>query len=93
MIEATATVVNKLGIHTRAAAKLVNAANQFTAQIEIVRAEKRANAKSIMNVMMLAATHCTEVQLYVDGPDEEQAMAAILALFSGGFDEGAEPCP
>ena len=93
MIESTTTVVNKLGIHARAAAKLVSVASGFASQIEIERAGKRANAKSIMNVMMLAATHCTEVKLYVDGPDEKEAMQCMLTLFAGGFDEGAEPCP
>ena len=93
MIESTTTVVNKLGIHARAAAKLVSVASGFAAQIEIEKAGKRANAKSIMNVMMLAATHCTEVKIYADGPDEEAAMKTMLTLFAGGFDEGAEPCP
>lgn len=93
MIEKNTTVVNKLGIHARAAAKLVSTASQFTSQIELVKDGKRANAKSIMNVMMLAATHCTEVQLIVDGEDEAQAMETMLALFAGGFEEGAVPCP
>lgn len=93
MIEKSATVVNKLGIHARAAAKLVGVASQFRAQLEIEKEGKRANAKSIMSVMMLAASHCTQVRLFADGEDEEQAMQAMLDLFAGGFEEGAEPCP
>ena len=93
MIEKSALVVNKLGIHARAAAKLVGVAGQFRSRLEIEKEGRRANAKSIMNVMMLAASHGTRVRLFADGEDEEQAMRALLDLFAGGFEEGAEPCP
>ena len=93
MIESTTKVVNKLGIHARAAARLVSVASGFSSQIELEKGSKRANDKSIMNVMMLAATHCTEIKLYIDGPDEAEATETMLALFAGGFDEGAAPCP
>ena len=93
MIEHDTMIVNKLGLHARAAAKLVSEACQFQAQVEVVKDGKRGNAKSIMSVMMLAATHGTPVRLYVSGPDEDEAMKALLALFESGFGEGAEPCP
>ena len=93
MIEKNATVVNKLGLHARAAAKLVSEASQYQAQMEIEKEGKRANAKSIMSIMMLAATHGTPVRLFTSGPDEEEAMQALLELFESGFGEGAEPCP
>ena len=93
MIEESATVVNKLGLHARAAAKLVSEASHFQSQMEVEKEGKRANAKSIMSIMMLAATHGTPVRLYASGPDEEEAMKALLALFESGFGEGVEPCP
>ncbi len=93
MIEAEAKVVNKLGIHARAAAKLVRTAGAYQASVEIEKNGQRANAKSVISVMMLAATHGTEVKLFVSGDDEAEAMQAILDLFGSGFEEGAEPCP
>ena len=93
MIEKNATVVNKLGLHARAAAKLVHEASQFKAQMEIEKEGRRANAKSIMSIMMLAATHGTPVRLFTNGEDEEEAMQSLVALFESGFGEGAEPCP
>lgn len=93
MIEETTTVVNKLGLHARAAAKLVRTASSFQALIEIEKAGQRANAKSVISVMMLAATHGTQVRLFVSGEQEQEAMQALLELFQSGFGEGAEPCP
>ena len=94
MIENKVIVVNKLGIHARAAAKLVNTANAYTAQIELVFGSKRANAKSIMSVMMLAAAHGSEIHLYVSGDDESEAIVALTELFESGFNEGVHnPCP
>ncbi len=93
MIEKDAIVSNKLGLHARAAAQLVQVCSSYSSQLEIEKSGKRANAKSIMSVMMLAATHCTPVRLYASGSDEEEAMNAMMALFESGFGEGAEPCP
>jgi len=93
MIEKDAVVGNKLGLHARAAAKLVQICSSYSSQLEIEKEGKRANAKSIMSVMMLAATHGTPVRLYANGEDEEEAMNAMVALFESGFGEGVEPCP
>ena len=65
------TIVNRLGLHARAAAKLVNLAGRFSARIELVTAAKRADAKSIMSVLMLAATKGTELKLDADGDDAD----------------------
>jgi phosphocarrier protein HPr len=82
------TIVNRLGLHARAAAKLVNLAGRFSARIELVTAAKRADAKSIMSVLMLAATKGTELKLDADGDDAEAAAQEIAALIAGCFGEG-----
>lgn len=81
-------VVNKLGLHARASAKLTQVASQFAAQVFIARGARRVNAKSIMGVMMLAAARGTTVEIETDGADEEAAMAAIEKLFADKFGEG-----
>ena len=80
-------VVNKLGLHARASAKLTQAAAQFSAEIWISRNERRVNAKSIMGVMMLAAARGTKVVLETDGPDESAAIEALAQLFADRFGE------
>ncbi|MEM7406209.1 MAG: HPr family phosphocarrier protein [Pseudomonadota bacterium] len=85
--EAKIAIVNKLGLHARAAAKLVNLAGQFEASVELERDGKGANAKSIMSVMMLAATKGTELGLVTDGADADAAMDAIVALVADRFGE------
>jgi len=80
-------VVNKLGLHARASAKLTQVASQFAAQVFIARGSRRVNAKSIMGVMMLAAAKGTTVELEADGADEDAAMAAIEKLFADKFGE------
>ena len=87
MIEKSATVVNKLGIHARAAAKLVGVASQFRAQLEIEKEGKRANAKSIMSVMMLAASKGVGVEVVARGDDAADAVDAIERLIAGRFGE------
>lgn len=82
------TIVNRLGLHARAAAKLVNLAGRFSARIELVTAAKRADAKSIMSVLMLAATKGTELKLDADGDDAEAAAQEIAALIADCFGEG-----
>ena len=88
MIEGTLTVVNKLGLHARAASKLVQTASGYAAEVTLVRDHQRVSAKSIMGVMMLGAAQGTELGLETDGPDEEAAYAAIRDLFADRFGEG-----
>jgi phosphocarrier protein len=84
----TITVVNKLGLHARASAKLTQAAAKFPCGVHLSRNGKRVNAKSIMGVMMLAAGIGATVEIETDGPDEEAAMAALVKLFADKFGEG-----
>ena len=81
-------IPNKLGMHARASAKLTQLAGQFTAEVWISRDGRKVNAKSIMGVMMLAAAKGSIVAIETFGPDEEQAMAALVALINGKFGEG-----
>ncbi len=87
MISANVTIVNKLGLHARAASRLVNCASGFVADIEIARGTRSVNAKSIMGVLTLAAAIGTELVLEADGPDEQQAVEALIALFQDRFGE------
>jgi phosphocarrier protein len=81
-------IVNRLGLHARAAAKLVSLASTFESSVELEKEGRRINAKSIMGVMMLAASQGTTVSVHVDGPDEDQAKEQIVALFASYFGEG-----
>ena len=87
MISTPVTIVNKLGLHARAASRLVNCASGFAAEIEIVRGTRSVNAKSIMGVLTLAAGIGTELVIEADGPDEQQALDAVIALFKDRFGE------
>ena len=87
MISEKVTIINKLGLHARAASKLVNKANQFESDVFIVKQDNRINAKSIMGVMMLAASKGTEILLEVDGGDEEDCMKAVVQLIEDRFEE------
>ncbi|HEY3520708.1 MAG TPA: HPr family phosphocarrier protein [Rhodanobacteraceae bacterium] len=89
MQERQITVSNKLGLHARASAKLVQLVQDFRSQVWLVNGTREVNAKSIMGVMMLAAGIGTPLTLRADGPDEEQALYAVAALFERKFDEGA----
>ena len=88
MIERQIEVINKLGLHARAAAKLVSTASGYQSKIELEKGHRRINAKSIMGVMMLAASKGTTLGLYVEGEDEASATTAIEALFADCFGEG-----
>ena len=88
MIETTTTINNKLGLHARASAKLTKLAGSFPCEVWMSRGERRVNAKSIMGVMMLAAGIGTQVEIEVDGEQEQQAMEALLALVADKFGEG-----
>ena len=87
MISADVTITNKLGLHARAASRLVNCASGFAAEIEIVKGTRSVNAKSIMGVLTLAAAIGTDLVIEADGPDEQQALDAMLALFKDRFGE------
>ena len=87
MISQKLTIINKLGLHARAASKLVNTAGQFESDVFIDKQGNRINAKSIMGVMMLAASKGTEILLEVDGNDEQDCMQAIVQLIDSRFDE------
>ena len=88
MIRSTATISNKLGLHARASAKLTKLAGGFQCEVHMSRNGRRINAKSIMGVMMLAAGLGSDVELETDGPDEQAAMQALLALINVKFGEG-----
>jgi phosphocarrier protein HPr len=87
MIAANVTIINKLGLHARAASRLVNCASGFAAEIEIVRGTRSVNAKSIMGVLTLAAGLGTELVIQADGHDEQQALDAVTTLIRNRFDE------
>jgi phosphocarrier protein len=88
MISTQITIINKLGLHARAASKFVTTANQFSSDVFLDKAGQRVNAKSIMGVMMLAASKGTELTLEVNGSDEENCSKAIIDLINNKFDEG-----
>jgi len=81
-------IINKLGLHARASAKLSQTAGQFKSDVSIERSGNRVNAKSIMGVMMLAASKGSTIRIEADGPDESEAMAAMIALIGDKFGEG-----
>ena len=89
VIERELPIVNRLGLHARAAARLVQAASAFRSDIQVAYRGRQVNAKSIMGLMMLAATCGSTLRLAVDGPDEEAAAAAIAALVADRFGEDA----
>jgi phosphocarrier protein HPr len=81
-------IVNKLGLHARASAKLTKMAAEFDSEVWLARNGRRVNAKSIMGVMMLAASKGATVQIEVDGSDENAAIEAITQLITDKFGEG-----
>jgi phosphocarrier protein HPr len=88
MLKQTTRVINKLGLHARASAKLTKIAGAFPCQVWISKGERRVNAKSIMGVMMLAAGIGSEIEIETDGDQEAQAMEALLVLLADKFGEG-----
>ncbi|MEM8766751.1 MAG: HPr family phosphocarrier protein [Pseudomonadota bacterium] len=87
MRSATVTIVNRLGLHARAASKLVHLTKTFSSEITLARDEEAVDGKSIMSVMLLAAPIGTELTLSVSGDDEDAAMAAISELIADRFGE------
>ena len=88
MLNQDALIINKLGLHARASAKLTQLASQYPCEVWMSRNGKRINAKSIMGVMMLAAAKGTTVSIETNGDREEEAMTALLALINDDFGEG-----
>lgn len=83
-----ALIINKLGLHARASAKLTQAASRYPCEVWLTRAGRRVNAKSIMGVMMLAAAKDSTIGIETSGENEREAMDAILALIGNYFGEG-----
>ena len=88
MLERQITISNKLALHARASAKLVQTLHGFQSSVFLVHRGKEVNAKSIMGVMMLAAGLGSVLTLRADGADEESALQALVELFERKFDEG-----
>lgn len=88
MQKTTLTIVNKLGLHARASAKLTKLAGSYPCEVWIAKGDRRMNAKSIMGVMMLAAGLGATVELETDGDQEQAAMDALVALINDKFGEG-----
>lgn len=88
MLKQEIEIINKLGLHARASAKLTQTAGRFQAEIFVSKAGKRVNAKSIMGVMMLAAGKGSKLELEASGADESDAMGAVVALINDKFGEG-----
>ncbi len=82
------TLRNRLGLHARAASKLVQTASAHDCEVVLARGDRRVNAKSIMGVLMLAAPVGTELRIECEGPDENEALAALVALIGDRFGEG-----
>lgn len=87
MINRTVEIINKLGLHARAASKFVKTASGFASEISVKKGNRSANGKSIMAVMMLAASRGSQLELTVTGSDEEAAMAALQQLIADRFGE------
>jgi phosphocarrier protein len=88
MLRNETEIVNKLGLHARASAKLTQLAGSFKCEVWMEKGPRRINAKSIMGVMMLAAGKGSQVVVETDGADEQEAMTALLALIADKFGEG-----
>ena len=87
MLNREAEIINKLGLHARASAKLTQLAGKYQSEVWMAKGPRRINAKSIMGVMMLAAAKGTVVVIEADGPDEQEAVDALHALVASGFGE------
>ena len=89
-------IANALGLHARAAAKFVHTAGRFSAKIRVARGGREVDGKSIMGLLLLAASRGSSIRITADGPDEGDAIAALCALVGRGFDEASltrgHPC-
>lgn len=87
-MQCTILINNRLGLHARAAAKLVDLAKRYSSNITIKKDQCEVDAKSIISVLMLAAKKGTQMNLCADGQDEQEALSALVALIENRFDEG-----
>ena len=87
MLQREVEIINKLGLHARASAKLTQVAGRFKANVWVGRNGRRVNAKSIMGVMMLAAGKGSTLLVETNGPDEKEALAAVTRLIASRFEE------
>lgn len=87
MLSCEIEIINRLGLHARAAAKFVQTAGRFSSQIDVSRGAKKINGKSIMGVMMLAAAQGTRIEITSTGEDEKEALDALVTLVNDGFGE------
>ena len=87
MIERETEIVNRLGLHARAAAKLVHMAGGFQSRVTVVKDGEEVDAKSILGILLLAAGQGSQIVIRCDGKDEEQALKAVTALIANRFDE------
>ena len=88
MLKQEVLIINKLGLHARASAKLTQLASQYPCEVWLTRNTRRINAKSIMGVMMLAAAKGSTISIETNGEQEQEAMTAIVALINNYFGEG-----
>lgn len=87
MIKKKVTIINKLGLHARAAVKFVNLANRFTSSVKIEKSGNKIDGKSILGILTLAAVQGSEITLNISGKDEQAAMEALVALIQDRFKE------
>ena len=87
MIQRQVEIINKLGLHARAAAKFVTLASGFESEVQVALKDNQVNGKSIMGIMMLAAAKGTQLDIVVEGPDEQVAIEKLCELITNRFDE------
>ena len=87
MIKTTVSIINKLGLHARASAKFVSTAARFQSHLDVSKKTQTVNGKSIMGVMMLAASQGSELVLHIEGPDEIEMEKALVDLINNRFGE------
>ena len=88
MIKRELAIQNRLGLHARAAARFVHTASRFRSRVTAGRDGRVMDGKSILGILLLAASQGTRIEVVADGPDEAEAMAALAGLVEGGFGEG-----
>ncbi len=88
MVSTFITISNKLGLHARAATKFANLGNRFSAELRVLCNGKNIDGKSIMSLMLLAATKGTEIEIQASGEDEQEALSSLSELINNKFDEG-----
>jgi len=89
VIEREVEIINRLGLHARAAAKLVHAASAFDSRVTLIKDGEEVDAKSILGILLLAAAQGSRVTVRIDGDDEEQAMEAVTTLIADRFEEAS----